>query len=535
MHRFASGLAVALALAASAPASAQRYVEVARAPAGVVSGTGPTFGASVALDGTTAVIGAPEANGGAGAVHVYDVSGGTPALLASLTATGALGLGTAVAVRGSLIVAGAPRTPIESRADVGVVVVYQRSGTAVTQLQRFGPGDSDADGGALFGQALAFAGPASVVVGAPGIRTAFLVSAVSTGPMEAGSASDPAVPGYAGALAVGTLEGGTVIAVIGSGDRAAVADVDLWTLGPSGGVVAGSIENGAGLASFGSALAVDGPRVAVGIPGRDEVKIYLVDAAGAATAIEAYDGPPASGFGTSVALHGDLAFGGAPAAGALFGDVGEAYVLRSDTLFPRRPAIRTTRPFVQGLGASMARSGSLLLVGAPGSSGHAILFGDGTALPCTLASDCPATEACIDGVCCQSACGDDPADCQTCASDRARGWCVLAEVGTGCSSAAGTCTGTCSGESAVCEMLECVDAGGLDAGTDDAAVASLDAAAAPDAAESSDAAPTGISFGGGGGCRCAAIGAVGPASPLLGLALLALATSIARRRRARTG
>lgn len=529
MHRLAFAIALVLTVSAS-QASAQRFVEVARMSPGLVPGTAPGYGVSVALDGTTAVVGAPGAGAGTGAIYVYDVSGGAARLLTTLTSTGSLGLGTAVAVRGSVIVAGAPRTPVESRGDVGAVIVYQRSGDTVTQVQRFGPSDSNSDGGALFGQALAFAGPTHVLVGAPGIQSAFLFSGITTVPTEMSSVSGT-VAGYAGALAVGAFVGGTAIAAVGSGDPSVAADVDVWAVTSTGVAVTGVIENGGGLAGFGSALAIDGARVAVGVPGSADVKIYLVDAAsGTATGIEAYDGPPGSGFGASVALHGEVAFGGAPAAGALFGDAGEAYALRPDTLFPLRPAIRTTRPFVQGLGTSMSLSGSFLLVGAPGI-GDAILFGDGTALPCTVTTDCPIAETCIDGVCCQSACSDDPTDCETCASDRARGWCVLAEVGTECSSAEGTCTGTCSGESAVCEMLECADGGAIDAGSEDAGA--FDASTTtPDGA----AATPNVSFGGGGGCRCAAVGARGGASSRAPLALALLAIVIAgRRRRDRIG
>jgi FG-GAP repeat len=75
------------------------------------------FGAAVAVDGSTMVVGAPGHQVGqvadAGAVYVFSDSSGTWTQIAELTAgTDAVGVGQSVAVSGNTIVAGAPREGI---------------------------------------------------------------------------------------------------------------------------------------------------------------------------------------------------------------------------------------------------------------------------------------------------------------------------------------------------------------------------------------------------------------------------------------
>jgi hypothetical protein len=146
----------------------------ARDPAGTAK---ENFGFSVALDGDTAVIGAPNRGtfpgdpfGGAGAAYVYHRSGTTWSQRAILTETpsgGATGdfFGFSVAVSGGTVLAGAPGTAIPGH-DVssGGVFEFVRSGAAWPQVAKFagadtGPGDA-------FGWDVALAG-GTAIIGAP--------------------------------------------------------------------------------------------------------------------------------------------------------------------------------------------------------------------------------------------------------------------------------------------------------------------------------------------------------------------------------
>ena len=136
---------------------------------------------------------------------------------------------------------------------------------------------------------------------------------------------------------------------------------------------------------FGAALAVDGDRLLVGSPRRD-------DGRGGAVLFErGNDGewtqttefmPPddgeVRGAGTAVALSGDAIFLGAPGTG---GDLGAAYAFSAD--FPAAgtsPTATLALPDGRGgdaFGASLTGSGASVLVGAPGAdegAGAAILF-----------------------------------------------------------------------------------------------------------------------------------------------------------------
>ena len=119
------------------------------------------------------------------------------------------------------------------------------------------------------------------------------------------------------------------------------------------------------------------------------------------------------------------------------------------------------------LGSNIAMSGDAVLLGVAGKrvggtlhQGQAYVFASVPApkgTPCTLGSDCAST-FCVDGVCCDSACGGGvDADCQSCRGDQTGdpdGTCspVVWAVRYPCRAAAGVCDQTefCNGVNVSC-------------------------------------------------------------------------------------
>ncbi|MGA3194212.1 MAG: hypothetical protein ABSD39_04345 [Terriglobales bacterium] len=155
---------------------------------------GDLFGSSVSVNGTTAVVGAPAGNGSLGAAYVFTLSGGTWTLQQELTAgDGASGdeFGASVAVNGSTIIVGAPG----KSANTGAAYVFiSVLGTWSQQAEL-----TASDGGeeAFFGFSVAVNGT-TAVVGAYGWNAAdgavyiFVQTGTTWTPQQEISASDRA-------------------------------------------------------------------------------------------------------------------------------------------------------------------------------------------------------------------------------------------------------------------------------------------------------------------------------------------------------
>ncbi|MFN2591089.1 MAG: hypothetical protein ABR518_10025, partial [Actinomycetota bacterium] len=130
------------------------------------------FGLSVALDGDTAMIGAPAvdtpAGADAGSAYAFVRSGTTWTVQAHLVVSGGAagdGSGTSVAVRGNTAMIGAPAVDIPAGADAGSAYVFIRSGTLWTQQAELIAPDGAA--GDAFGTSVALA-EGTAVAGGPG-------------------------------------------------------------------------------------------------------------------------------------------------------------------------------------------------------------------------------------------------------------------------------------------------------------------------------------------------------------------------------
>jgi WD40 repeat protein len=256
------------------------------------------FGATLAIQGGIAAIGAPGGGGDKGRVHLFDVTSGD--LLRTISPPPAhigSGFGLRVAFDADYVAIGAPSNGVDSDPNPGYVGVFRASsGDLLHVLQ-----DPTPTGGDAFGVSLAIDGR-RIIVGASG---------------------DDTLAPNAGQAHMFDLQTGDL----------------LYTLSP---------DQGGSHQEFGEAVALDGLAVLVGAvgdrtlsrpgdPNRFGVgRAYLFEAS-AGVLLSVIDDPtPTSGdlFGSSVAIEGTIALIGAPADDTAGPNVGQAYGFAIDVPEP---------------------------------------------------------------------------------------------------------------------------------------------------------------------------------------------------------
>ena len=371
-------------------------------------GTGDLFGSSVALYGDTALVGAYAAdyagNGGVGAAYIFVRSSGTFAfvqqalLLASDRASGDI-FGSSVALSGDTALIGARLVDAGGQRDAGAAYIFDRqsgSNTWVEQTPRLIASDGHASD--MFGYSVALSGD-TALIGAPASTT---------------------TDGAAYVFARNPSSG-------------------LWTQQAK--LVSSDHKPGD---QFGYTVALDGDTALIGAPYADDgsksaagvAYVFVRDAASGSwteqARLLAADSTARSGFGWQVALNADWAAISAPLA-AVNGNAsaGAVYLLQrpagaaawASTVQQRLSAADAAS--LDRAGVSIALSGDTVAVGALAKdSGNNMDVGVGyifqgyrqTGSPCTAATQC-GTGFCVDGVCCDSACGGgDDTDCQACSA-----------------------------------------------------------------------------------------------------------------------
>jgi hypothetical protein len=126
------------------------------------------FGASVALDGTTLVVGANGAtvggNAAQGAVYVFTESNGIWMQTQKLTANDGAAydnFGLSVALKGSIVLVGSPRAAIGGNAGQGALYVFTESNGTWSQTQKLTASDGAANDS--FGQSVALDGSTAAI------------------------------------------------------------------------------------------------------------------------------------------------------------------------------------------------------------------------------------------------------------------------------------------------------------------------------------------------------------------------------------
>jgi hypothetical protein len=329
------------------------------------AGMGAAFGSSIALSGDTALVGAPGAAVGGvasfGSAWVFQRSGATWAQQARLTATDAAAnqlFGTAVALSGTRVVVGAP-----GRVAVGGAYVFERNGSAWLQQATLVPGAAD---GGRAGTRVAIEGE-TIVLGEPRWGQAFIFERSGAFWLEQPSLDPPA--GSSGAAY------GDAVAI--SGDLVAVGQpfarvegsygrgtVDVWRRVAGAWTRVHRIAPAVGLpGAFGKAVALEGGRLVIG-------------------ATDGGSGPTISGA-VSVFEGAEATLGAPLVLGAGIGPnggMGEAVAIDGDTLVLGAPFDPSAYVYVRSngtwslqqrlvvpapVGRSVAVDGDTLVVGSP--------------------------------------------------------------------------------------------------------------------------------------------------------------------------
>lgn len=369
---------------------------------------GKAFGTSVAINGTTAFVGAPGQDSGKGAVYVmlHNVcigsvcSWGNSQKLVAADGVANDAFGGNIAFDGTTLLVGAAGATVNGHAQQGAVYIFRKSGSTWTQVQKLV--DSAGSAQDSFGVAVAIAGtdaivgaPFATINGATSRGAAYRYSADKDGNWTLSQkllASDGVGQeefGYSVAIKNGTALVGALTAYqYGYWGVGAVYIYDRQCF--TDGCNPGWLETQKLVASpattemaFGTSIAFDGTTVLVGaewaLTGPENVPVFDQLITGAAYVFTKANGVwtqtqrlvPADAdrnwrFGASVALDGNKALFGSTGAG--WPDMrGGAYVFeRSGTTWSQTQKIlasnATTNDYF-GLGVGL--SGSLMLIGAP--------------------------------------------------------------------------------------------------------------------------------------------------------------------------
>jgi hypothetical protein len=299
---------------------------------------GAVFGLSVAISGATIVVGAQfddiGGNGDQGSVYVFELQDGSWVETQKLTASDGAAFdffGHAVAVSGATIIVGAQSDDIGGNGDQGSAYVFKRQGGGWAETQKLVASDGAA--GDLFGRSVAISG-STIVVGAQGHNI--------------GSNQ------FQGAAYVFNRQGGSWI----EAQRLTASD-------------------GAAVDQFGSSVAVNGSTIAVGAQGDGiggnqlQGSAYIFERRGGswveAQKLTASAGAAFDQFGISIAVSGSSivvgAFGDDIGGN---GDQGSAYVFkrRGGSWVETRKLVASDGAAGDEFSLSVAISGSAIVVGA---------------------------------------------------------------------------------------------------------------------------------------------------------------------------
>jgi hypothetical protein len=290
------------------------------------------FGSSVAIDGDTIIVGAPERLSGGGVAFVFVRSGTTWTQQAELTPSDRSHFdtfGASVAIDGDTALIGDQHADAPGQDDAGAAYVFVRSGTTWTEQAKLTASDALTDD--HFGYSVSLSGDTALIADITGL----FVSRAAYVFVRSGTAW-------------------TQQAELESGLRDVLFDC----------------------------VAVDGATAALGDPTNDDQvrlggAVYVFVRSGTAWTKQATlfspDGNEDEGLGSSVAVEGDRIIAGATGAGPPEKGGGAAFVFkRSGTTWSPAATLRNPNPAVyDAFGGSVDLSGSASVVGAYGDIGGA--------------------------------------------------------------------------------------------------------------------------------------------------------------------
>ncbi len=356
---------------------------------GVDSVAGDQFGIAVALNGNTAVIGAYKAdingNQNQGAAYVFVRNGASWSQQQKLVAgAGAANddFGAAVAVNGDTAVIGAPTHDSNGVQDQGAAYVFVRSGAVWNQQAKL----TAADGALLddFGNAVALDSNTAVIgayrddgngIQDQGSAYVFVRNGVAWSQQAKLTAADGGLSDYFGytvAISGDTALIGAESDDVGAHNQQGSAYVFTrsganWSQQQK--LLAADGGNGH---NFGNAVALSGDLAVIGAASVNQAYVFARNGANWSQQqkLTAADSAAGDRFGNSVALSGDTVLAGAQLANVgLNGDQGAAYVFTVCGELAQQQALNNPEPAADDyFGARLAVSGDTAVVGATGDT-----------------------------------------------------------------------------------------------------------------------------------------------------------------------
>jgi len=383
---------------------------------------GDGFGRSVAVSGSTVVVGAPNHKVGSntfqGAAYVFAQNGQTWTQQAELIASDGAAIdefGLSVGVSGGTVIVGAPFHTVGSNFEQGAAYVFVESGGTWTQQAEVTASDGTLT--ERFGYSVAISGN-TAIMGAPdkisgsnGLGAAYVfLESTGTWTQQAELTASDEAGGDEFGLSV-AISGGT--AVIGAGDKTVGSNQDQGVAyvfvgsGASWAQQAELIASDGGMTdTFGSSVAVNGGTAVIGAPlhkvgsNIQEGAAYVFAQSGGSWSqqaeLTASDGVTMDNFGSSVAVSGSTAFVGSPSHTVGSNrDQGATYVFvdSGETWSQQAELTASDGGNSDDFGASVAVDGSTMTMGATGhtvgstSQGAAYVFVQPVAPSFTLSAN----------------------------------------------------------------------------------------------------------------------------------------------------
>ena len=348
---------------------------------------GDQFGSSSAMVGSSLAIGAPGRSASAGAICIFGRSAGNWMFQSTVTAPNSQSTGFSLAAAGDDFVAGSPGVRID-RSGRGRVDVFSNDNDGWAFSKSI---VASADDTESFGYSVALSSDAALITAPNRANSAGLYGATEFYGRSAPGIWNwqqevPYLGSYAGQIL--TIQGDT--AVVGAPDqnfgantsqgaayvltRARTASGDLWIQQATLADVGGGTHD-----QMGSAVAIDGDTIAVGASryGRAGI-VYIYTYTASTWTLQAKFSPIESetsdGFGSAVALHGDVLLVGAPSANT---NAGAAYIFQrvGAKWTEKKRIVAPDRAVSDRFGSRVALSSRDAIISAPpkniGAKGYA--------------------------------------------------------------------------------------------------------------------------------------------------------------------
>ncbi len=345
--------------------------------------TGDAVGVSVAISGTTAIVGAPGSAKDAGRAYVFTETAAHWNEVAELKGSDTVAsdfFGYSVTISGTTAVVSAPGFA----KNAGRVYIFTRTPTGWKQAAELKGSDTVADD--YLGDSLAISGT-TAVVGADGHTKSagrvYVFTNTAGGWKQAAELTGSDTVGGDGFGYAAAISGTT--AIVGAPDHAKDAGrVYLFTSTAAGWKQAAELKGSDTVADngFGVSVAISGKTVIAGAPGFSKAagRAYVFAKTGGvwtqATELKGLDTVASDDFGYTVAISNTTAVAGAPGFSKA---AGRAYVFTNTATGWKRAARLKGSDTVAAdyFGYSVAISGTTTIVGADGhakSAGRAYLF-----------------------------------------------------------------------------------------------------------------------------------------------------------------